>query len=101
MAQYHPVQLLGHLLSETDMTKLLFFLPKHTQHGLNLRGMEVSDHLHASADLRVMHPSVSQSWSYSLTELRYIFGNDHGHNVTYHNDYELDCAATFLISLLS
>jgi hypothetical protein len=49
---------------QIDMTKLTLLVspPKHTQHGLYLRAMEVSDHLHASADLtlRAKHPGVPE-----------------------------------------
>lgn len=46
---------------QINMTELLFF-PQNTQHGSHLRGMEVSNHPHASADLTLMtkHPSVPQ-----------------------------------------
>jgi hypothetical protein len=59
----HPqvfiLPLSGH--SEKKKTKLTVVSPpKHMQHSLHLKGIEVSDHLHASADLILwaMHPSV-------------------------------------------
>jgi hypothetical protein len=53
MVQYHSAQLLGHSQRQINITKLtvVFPPPKHTQHGLHLRGTDFSDHLHASADL--------------------------------------------------
>jgi hypothetical protein len=49
---------------QIDMTKLTLLVSptKDTQHGSYLRGMEVSDHLHASADvtLSAKHPSVPE-----------------------------------------
>jgi hypothetical protein len=89
---------------QTDMTTLTgVFPPNHIQHGLHLRGTRVSDHLHASADLtlRVKHLSVPElviqpHWSMlPLWQWLWLL-----HEVS-QRQYELDCAATFLISMLA
>jgi hypothetical protein len=83
MAWYHSVKPLGHLPSGAgphDETNCCCS-PEQTQHGLHLRGAEVSDHFHASADLTLWtkHPSVPML--VIQPELRYKIGNDCGRNV--------------------
>jgi hypothetical protein len=78
---------------QIDMTKLTLLVstPKHTQHGLYIWGMEVSDHTHASADLtlRAKHPSVPELVIQPHWTIRYLCGNNCGCNMKYHNNVNL------------
>jgi hypothetical protein len=74
---------------QIDMTKLTVVSPpKHIQYVLDLRGTEVSNHLHTSTYLTLWakHPQCPKAGHTASLNYTTKFGNDRGRNMKYHND---------------